>query len=73
MAVGLASQVIAVSKAALTMIELEMRKEFSKSEALKDLKIAVEALKRDAIGYDILLNSILTTHDKRPLEKLCNK
>jgi hypothetical protein len=70
---GRRSQVIAVSKAALMMIESEMRKDSFKNDTLKDLKIAVEALKRDATGYEILLNSILTTRDTRPLEKLCNK
>lgn len=55
------------------MIETQVQKEKSHNDALKDLKIAVDALKRDAVGYEILLNSILGTHDQRPLERLCNR
>jgi len=58
---------------ALTIIETQAQQMQNKSDALKDLRIAVDALKRDAVGYEILLNSILGTHDKRPLEKLCNR
>ena len=55
------------------MFEAEDEKSQFRSESMRDLRIAVEALKRDCSGYKTLLESILTTHDKRPLDKLCDK
>lgn len=53
------------------MIEAQEKKSQLQNESITDLRIAVEALKRDSIGYKTLLESILNTHDKRPLDKLC--
>ncbi|KIM23876.1 hypothetical protein M408DRAFT_332078, partial [Serendipita vermifera MAFF 305830] len=64
--------VISVAKATLVMIETQAQKEHSHNDALKDLRIAVDALKRDATGYEILLSSILSGVDKRPIERLCS-
>jgi hypothetical protein len=55
------------------MIEAEGAKSKFQIGSMKDLRIAVEALKGDCTGYKMLLESILMTHDKRPLDKLCGR
>jgi hypothetical protein len=66
-------QVTATAKAILLMIEAEEKKSQFQTESMRDLRIAVEALKGDCTGYKTLLESILMTHDKRPLDKLCGR
>jgi hypothetical protein len=54
------------------MIEAQEKKLNPQQESMRDLRIAIEALKRDTTGYKMLLESVLTPYDKRPLDKLCS-
>jgi hypothetical protein len=51
-------------------IEAQEKKLKFQSESVRDLRIAVEALKRDFIGYKTLLESVLSTDNKIPLDDL---
>ncbi|KIM23880.1 hypothetical protein M408DRAFT_332082 [Serendipita vermifera MAFF 305830] len=62
---------VTTAKEALSLIEIRGRTMKAQNEALNELRISIESLKRDAIGYKMLLESVIKACDKKHLKKLC--
>jgi hypothetical protein len=68
------SQVVATAKAVLTMIDRQSEIRRVESVSIRDLRIAVDALKNDCNMYELLLRTMISDADQNlALMKMCSR